>query len=57
MSEALDCLRKPNKSHFINEDQSFPLVKVVLSTTVPESTSNFLIHYLLSFSEFTTEID
>ena len=55
--EALECLRKPNKSHFINESMSFPLVQVVLSTIVPKSTSNFLIHYLLSFGEFTTEID
>ena len=55
--EALECLRKPNKSHFINQSMSFPLVQVVLSTIVPKSTSNFLIHYLLSFGEFTTEID
>ena len=55
--EALECLLIPDKSHFINENMSFPLVQVVLSIIVPKSTSNFLIHYLLSFGEFTTEID
>ena len=55
--ETLERLRKANNSHLINDIVSFPLVQMVLSTILPKSTSNFLIHYLLSFVEFTTKID